>query len=274
MPNPHWDDLNSLVLVAGHAVYAANDFDDPLSDDSWFLQDFQRGEPPFYLEHIHAGVLKAHADQDSLLIFSGGQTRYKAGPRSEALSYWMIADHFKWFSRTDVRLRATTEEFARDSFENLLFGICRFKECVGRYPKRVTLVGWAFKKQRFDNHRAAIKFPKSRFKFLGVNNPLDIKEAEDGERITVAAFRQDPYGIRDRPDESDPNTDKTVYLAEKRRKRGPFGRQHPYAASCPEQKEMFEHAAQAIKDQAYSFKRVLKAPVFWPVAREGAAQIK
>jgi hypothetical protein len=37
------------------------------------------------------------------------------------------------------------EDYARDSFENLLFSICRFKEVTGNYPARVTVVGYTFK---------------------------------------------------------------------------------------------------------------------------------
>ena len=45
--------------------------------------------------------------------------------------------------------RATTEEYARDSLENVLFAACRFQEVVGRYPKRVTVVSYDFKRRRF-----------------------------------------------------------------------------------------------------------------------------
>lgn len=95
MNNKQWDGLEHLIVVACHAVYVSEDFTDPLSDLSWFLQDFQKGEPPFYVEHIRKGVELADNDKKALLVFSGGQTRYEAGPRSEAQSYWMIANHFK-----------------------------------------------------------------------------------------------------------------------------------------------------------------------------------
>lgn len=38
-----------------------------------------------------------------------------------------------------VRSRALTEEHARDSFENLLFSVCRFRELTGRYPQNITV---------------------------------------------------------------------------------------------------------------------------------------
>ena len=200
-----------------------------MSDSSWFLEEFQRGEPPFYAEHIFRGVELADSDRKSLLIFSGGQTRYEAGPRSEAQSYWMIADHFKWWFRTNVKLRATTEEFARDSFENLLFGICRFKECVGKYPEQITVVSWAFKRGRFELHRQAIRFPKNKFVFEGINNPVDLEGAIKGEEKNgIGPFSEDPYGS------TDP-------LASKRKKRNPFNRQHGYTISCPELRDLLNY---------------------------------
>jgi hypothetical protein len=84
------------------------------------------------VSHIQRGVQIAARDQNALLVFSGGQTRSNAGPRSEGLSYWLVGEHFQWWGKaTDVRERAVVEEFARDSFENLLFSIARFKEVVG-----------------------------------------------------------------------------------------------------------------------------------------------
>jgi hypothetical protein len=52
-----------------------------------------------------------------------------------------------------------TEEHARDSFENLLFSICRFYELTGNYPESITVVGFEFKKERFIKvHRAAARY--------------------------------------------------------------------------------------------------------------------
>jgi len=234
MSNKHWDSLEHLIIVACHAVYVAEEFTDPLSDSSWFLQDFQKSEPPFYVEHIRRGVELADDDKKALLVFSGGQTRYEAGPKSEAQSYWMIADHFKWWFKINVKLRATTEEFARDSFENLLFSICRFKECVGKYPKQIIVVSWAFKKKRFELHREAVRFPKYKFVFEGVNNPVDLEGAIKGEEKNgIGPFSKDPYGC-------------TEPLASKRKKRNPFNRQHGYLTSCPELDGLLRHCGSEI----------------------------
>lgn len=57
----------------------------------------------------------------------------------------MVFDRFflgivvMWTGKDDVRSRALTEEHARDSFENLLFSVCRFRELTGSYPKNITV---------------------------------------------------------------------------------------------------------------------------------------
>ena len=66
------------------------------------------------------------------------------GPLSEAASYYYLAEEKKWMSE-QMKSRVFLEEFARDSFENLLFSICRFKEVVGAYPSKVTVIGFDFK---------------------------------------------------------------------------------------------------------------------------------
>jgi len=60
--------------------------------------------------------------------------------------------------------RVVSEEFARDSYENLLFSLCRFFEITGRYPEKVTVIGFGFKERRFTElHRKAVRFPRERF---------------------------------------------------------------------------------------------------------------
>jgi hypothetical protein len=238
MAHSLWKQLENLIVVAGHAVYVADDFRDAAGDTSWCLQDFQKGEPAAYIEHIQAGINLAAEDHKALLIFSGGQTRFEAGPRSEAQSYWNLADHYAWWN-TDVRTRSTTEEFARDSFENLLFAICRFFECTARFPRQLTIVTWAFKQERFQLHRSAIRFPENRFSFFGVNNPTNLDEAIRGEQINgIEPFKSDPYGNAEARGDAEPGR---VYLGEKRKARNPFNRQPPYEMSCPPLAELLRY---------------------------------
>lgn len=229
--NKNWIELKRLIIVAGHSIYTADNFDDPTDDKNWFLLPYQTGQPRYFIEHIYREVELANEEQDSLLVFSGGQTRFEAGPRTEAQSYWLIADHFNWWWRMNVKPRATTEEFATDSLQNLLFGICRFYECTGRTPEHVTVVSWAHKKDRFEFHRETVKLPQDCFSFEGPNKlpatGADLKKAIQGEQATLEKFREDPWGIKEE-------------LSEKRKERNPFRRTHGYCISCPWLKELMK----------------------------------
>lgn len=84
-----------------------------------------------------------------------------------------------------MRSRAHTEEHARDSLENLLFSICRFKELTGDYPDEVTVVSYDFKKERFSKlHRRAVGFPADKFHFVGTEPPNETK-ARSSERCMI-----------------------------------------------------------------------------------------
>ncbi len=212
--------VKHAILVAGHAI--VRDFSRLEEDSSWYLLDFQKGEPPRYLGHIRTAVELAAADPESILIFSGGPTRAEAGPRSEGLSYWLAAEHHEWWGHSLVRPRAFVEDFARDSFENLLFGICRAKEISGAYPDLVTMVSWEFKRERFERlHRGAIGWPADRFRYMGANDPPHLEQALSSERNARAKYEADPYSLGDE-------------FRSKKDARNPFRRQNGYALSCPE----------------------------------------
>jgi hypothetical protein len=193
------------------------------------LKHFQSGDGPKYVEHVRRSVELSAGRPDSLLLFAGGQSDSAAGPRSEGQGYWLIAEHADWYGYPNVRERSTTEEFSRDSLENLLFGICRFREYVGRYPEHVTAVGWIFKGRRFQFHAEALGLGLDQFDYEGVNNPEDLAKAEHFEQVRLEGFREDPYGSGAEP---------TV----KKVDRNPFHRQHGYASSCPELRELLLHA--------------------------------
>ena len=60
------------------------------------------------------------------------------------------------------------QEHARDSFENLLFSLCRFHALTGAYPKKLLIVSYEFKHERFASlHAKAVRWPTSRLDFLG-----------------------------------------------------------------------------------------------------------
>jgi hypothetical protein len=220
----------NLVIVAGHAPFKESVLDvpaNPDADDAWVLQPFQRGEPPLYIQHIRRGVALARRDPAAILIFSGGYTRREAGLRwSEAATYVALARHFRWWmepshTASDPQLaeRIAMEDFSRDSFENLLFSLCRFQQLTSHYPQHVTLVGWQFKAARFDWHRATIRFPAKRFHYEGCLQPRLLDAALEGEAVTLRAFKENHYGA-------------SAAMEAKRAGRNPFNRRHDFAA-CP-----------------------------------------
>lgn len=80
--------------------------------------------------------------------------------------------------------RATIEDAALDSYQNVLFSIARFRELTGVYPSRITVVGHNFKRRRFEQlHRVALRWPEVRFAYEGVplRNEVDEREAATGE---------------------------------------------------------------------------------------------
>ncbi|KAK9167115.1 hypothetical protein Scep_002306 [Stephania cephalantha] len=228
--------LRNLVMVAGHSVYTSSSCGKVDEEESWLLEEYQRhpGQAATFLMHIREGVEIAARDEEALVLFSGGETRRDAGPRSEAQSYWAVAESKGWFGKKGVRLRALTEEHARDSFENLLFSVCRFRELTGTYPHNITVVSYDFKKERFaDLHRAAIGFPEARFFYSGTPASSTSKEsALKGEALVRAQFLQDPYGC-------------SGSLHRKKVGRDPFHRSIPYPNGCPELREMFRYCGAA-----------------------------
>lgn len=223
--------LKNLVMVAGHSVYTSSSCEKVDKEDAWYLESYQKhpGQAATFVEHIEKGVELAANDDEALLLFSGGETRKDAGPRSEAQSYWTVAEAKGWFgNQENVRQRALTEEHARDSFENLLFSVCRFRELTGLYPENITVVGYDFKEDRFVRlHRSAIKFPAARFFYSGTpSSQTSIEAAMRGETLVKAQFQEDPYGC-------------IGTLHRKKIGRDPFHRSIPYPNGCPEIEGLF-----------------------------------
>lgn len=236
--------LTTLVLVAGHAIFTGTRWDmSSLSNEqNWILEPFQKGQVRTFLRHIQRGVELAANDTSALLLFSGGQTRNNSGPRSEGMTYWTGADALNWFgygiSGSAIKNRSFAEEYARDSFENVLFSVCRFHQLTGNYPRVIKVVSFHFKKHRFDTmHRRAMRFPAHRFLFYGID-PIGtngMRTNAIGERSqALGPFSSDPYGCNSR------------VLSSKRQGRNPYMRYHPYPQGCAELSGLFRHCSRKI----------------------------
>ena len=247
-----YDGTDHLVVVPGHGVFRGLRADDWRKESLWGLEAFQAGEDGMltiaFSQHIKRGVIELLAEPEkSILIFSGGQTKRGAGPRSEGLSYYIIAEQTRLFgllgdqySTAGIALlesRIFSEDFARDSYENVLFSICRFREITGRYPARVTVVNWEYKRERFEKlHRTAIRFPADRFNYVGIDFADALKLAGEkvpqnlrtfSDKMTVDRVRKDMYVCEGH---------KTTRIT-----RNPNFRVAPYLVSCPELSRLLLH---------------------------------
>jgi len=131
----------------------------------------------FNLSHLLSRIEIAVADPSAVLVFSGGVTRPSSPAQSEAQSYLRLAlDSGLLMNRTHI---AFAEDYALDSFQNLLFSVARFHEVVDRWPEEVTVVGFEMKRRRFEElHRKAIRWPNSKFRYVGVDVVDEAARAE------------------------------------------------------------------------------------------------
>jgi len=202
--------ITKLIIVPGHASFKASiglplpkDF---IEDEYWALQPFQKGEPPYYVEHIKRAL--EVADASTLIVFSGGRTREESGREwSEAKTYNEIAKTLPHYGTSRIEL----EEYARDSFQNLDYSAKLFTHLLGHPPRSITVVGWKFKEERNRFHAQTLGIDPSRFEYIGVNDPSAnaYDEAIEGEKAILQKFHDNPRG------------DQGV-LSEKRKQRDPW----------------------------------------------------
>jgi hypothetical protein len=221
-----------LIIVPGHAVMKISEIHEAKeSEDAWYLLDYQLGQgfPQIIHSHIQEAINVAKSDEHSILIFSGGQTREDVGPMSEAASYYYYAQYYQLLTSSSG-LMVGLEEYARDSYENILFSICRFHEISGIYPQKITVVGFDFKGKRFTEIiRKAVKFPENSFRYIGLQPNLHLfhyDTAVHGEELVYQSLQQDMYGCN------------TEELRHKREERDPYLRTIPYTLSCPELRDL------------------------------------
>lgn len=206
-----YPDCSDLAIVCCHAI--CEEPSKPHLESSWRLQPFQRSDPSTgkpsehetFIQHIQAAAAISHLHPDTLVIFSGGRTN-SASQKSEGGSYASVLQHLQPSLSTghtgDLHQSFSTEEYATDSYQNLLFSLLRFRQIIGRYPNSITVITHAFKEQRFlELHGPAIKWPAFRLRVQGINPPFtraELDETCEGEfKRGYEAFKMDPYGVQE-----------------------------------------------------------------------------
>lgn len=207
--------MSHLILVPCHAIYGAG-LGAVEDDSSWHLEPFQAGEAAVFAEHIRSACRLARqqtaADAGAvLLVFSGGQTKTRAGRVSEAASYLRAAlalgalheDEIVLVSRPVAtaataplpagRVLVALEEYALDSLTNVAFAAALAGSLGWVQPAagaaadtaapagKLTIVGWGFKQPRFRLHCEALGIDWAHVDYVGVGEPADLDAAEAGE---------------------------------------------------------------------------------------------
>lgn len=223
--------MDHLLLVPCHSIWIDKGFKG-VNAEEWILADFQKDgmDHLCFIDHIHKACEALSASEGSIIIISGGQTKTQAEGLSEAKSYFNLAKQTV-AGFDELVDRVFLEEYARDSFENVLFLLCKFKELTGAYPKKISIFGFEFKRYRFTklHLERALGFPVGSISYYG-NSPMpqsldeqSIKEyfaalERDENRYAVQPFSKDWYGIHQE-------------LADKRKKRNPFNQENQYHVS-------------------------------------------
>jgi hypothetical protein len=156
----------SLIACMGHAVYQTRAESAKRGDEREWVGGFP-GEDDLYYQHVKDATDLARIGKYDCLVLSGGTTRTKAGKpkdrigKSEAQGMLDLGLSQKpaWFvKRSDdlyyvadtANTRVLLEEYARDSFENLLFCVLAFQKEFGAWPEgAVGVVSFQFKLLRY-----------------------------------------------------------------------------------------------------------------------------
>jgi hypothetical protein len=184
-----------LVIVPGHAVYVGTEAEHSKDDRYWI--GGLPGEAKYYREHALAGVETAGKNAKYLLVFSGGCTR-DGTEMSEAQSYLNLCSQNAWLNIKKIESMATTEELARDSFENVVFSVCKFLIVTKRMPEEIVICSWGFKEDRYRFHAdtLGLAIKRDAVRYLGVNDPEGdaLAKALEGEKRTMKDFILTPHG--------------------------------------------------------------------------------
>jgi hypothetical protein len=223
---------STLVICPGHAIFVGSKSSDVYRTECWqgLFPAYGRKEDEvaLYVEHIEASVHVAAGQSEALLVFSGGETRRSVERGwDEAGGYRRVAEASGWWQHPEVAEKVALECFARDSLENTTHSVHVFLATTRAVPKRIIVVGFRFKAERYRWHletlqrqHAALKLPEidAELSYVGVNDPPPgvLEKSLEGERLALEAFRRCPLG-------NDGGA-----LERKRRERDPYGRGNPY----------------------------------------------
>lgn len=156
--------IENLIILPCHSIFApelnpkGSDYDNNrfgigMDPNNWLLKPFQieSNDQDSFLKHIELSLFELHENiKNSALVISGGFTQ-SAIEKSESSSYLELAQTVGFLKSPYFRpgTNILLEEYARDSYENVLYSICTFVKRFNKFPKKITVVGFSFKRERF-----------------------------------------------------------------------------------------------------------------------------
>lgn len=237
---------STLIILPCHSIYIRNgkpskealtrpEDDGPGSkEEDWILASFQKEarDQHCLLKHLYTSIKLLSKDpSDRLLVISGGYTKPQA-QKSESSSYLEVSRD-RNIASDELEKSILLEEYARDSYENVVFSLCAFRQATGIWPKHVKIVGFEFKRKRFLNyHMHTIQYPAENVEYIGIGPEYpsaeyfgvdDVSYEENRKKYFESTFASEhKYAIE--PFSKNEFGSFGSVLHEKKEKRDPFDR--------------------------------------------------
>ncbi|VUG18905.1 DEBR0S4_05380g1_1 [Brettanomyces bruxellensis] len=173
---------STLIILPCHSIYIGDgnlpktvlhnpkDNGPGSKEEEWILASFQKEAQDQHclLKHLYTSInLLSNNLSDSLLVISGGYTKPETR-KSESFSYLQVARE-RGIVDDNLEKSILLEQYARDSYENVLFSLCTFRQAAGVWPKHIKIVGFEFKRERFLNfHIRTLQFPAANVEYIGI----------------------------------------------------------------------------------------------------------
>ena len=221
------------MILCCHGIFAPNG---NFISDPRYESTTDPASVATYLDHIKAVAKLLQEGATDILIISGGATKPQI-EMSEAESYAKI---LQYLLPENLRAKVILEESAKDTLENLLFGICRAHQVTGQWPSSVTVISWVWKKERIQLIANALRLPG--YSYLGVGDKVNPKTPEE----IAAEIADDPLY-------------RLPGLAGKRAERDPWKWPIPYG-DIPEFRTIFNVLNEMEKEKNPSLPKGFKFP--------------
>lgn len=156
--------IQNLIILPCHAIFAPelnnkitnHDYDDKFAigkdASNWIMEPFQLESDDHlsFFKHLELSLAELENIANSVLVISGGYTKSLI-EKSESSSYLDLAEAVGLTKNPYFKIGTNIllEEYARDSYENVLYGICTFYKKFKRFPAKITIIGFGFKRERF-----------------------------------------------------------------------------------------------------------------------------